>query len=272
MPVKEVIRACLKNRISERVLDRIKGSPPLKRFRVQKAIASSKRWMAVHGISNPFMRHDPVDYWESQTPHSVHSPTKYLFPDKLTEILFADLLPVLDKNTSFIEIGCGAGRNLHYLYNLGYQNLSGIEINRFAIEDVLRKEYPNLYDDTTFLVGNAAQEIKKIDDESFDVVFSKGVLIHIPPSQRSLFRDMVRISKRYIVIYTSEVGSPFPYDFERIFTKLGCKTVLFRSFFGNRNDSQLPTEPYNPERHYFQETFLRIFAKKGVARHNRINV
>jgi len=216
----------------------------------------------MHGISNPFMRYDPVDYWQSQTIDSIHNPMRYLVPDELTELMFADLLPVLDKNASFMEVGCGAGRNLHYLYELGYHNLSGIEINRFAIEDVLRKEYPNLYNDTTFLIGNAAEEIKKIQNASFDVVFSKGVLIHIPPSRRSLFRDMVRISKKYIVVYTSEVGAPFPYDFEKIFTKLGCKTVLFRSFFGNKNDSKLPTELYNPKRHYFQETFLRIFLKK----------
>lgn len=217
--------------------------------------------MAMHGISNPFMRHDPVNYWQSQTIDSIHNPTRYLIPDELTELIFADLLPVLDTSASFMEVGCGAGRNLYYLYEQGYHNLSAIEINRVAIEDVLRNEYPNLYNDTNFLVGNAAEEIKKFQSASFDVVFSKGVLIHVPPSQFSLFSDMVRVSKRYIVIYTSEVGAPFPYDFEKIFTKLGCKTVLFKSFFGSGNASQLPTESYNPKKHYFQENFLRIFVK-----------
>lgn len=266
MPMKEAMRACLKNRISERVLDRIKGSPLLKSFRVQKAIALWRRWMAMHGISNLFMRHDPVEYWQSQTSDSIHNPMQYLIPDEMTELMFADISKRLGYKTSFIEIGCNSGGNLKYLFDLGYRNLAGIEINRYAVEEVLKKEYPELYDVCNFYVGNASEEIKKIRSSSFDVVFSKAVLIHIPPSQRSLFREMVRISKKYIVVYTSEVGLPFPYDFDKVFNELGCKTVLYRSFYGEKNYSKLPIDLYYPQKHYFQETFLRIFVKKAAHR------
>ena len=252
------------NSISRRAIESIKNFPLLSSFWVQKRIALLRRYLAMHGV-NPFMGENPVSYWRSQTLRSTHNPLNYLIPDELTDILFMDLIPRLGKEASFMEIGCSAGRNLHFLHELGYRNLAGIEINRLAVEDVLRKKYPRLYEDCNFLIGNAAEEIRKIQDASFDVVFSKGVLIHIPPSQRSLFRNMVRICKKYIVIYTSEVGAPFPYDFEKIFTRLGCKTILYRSFYGGKDDFAFPIEPYDQKKHYFQETFLRVFVKTSAA-------
>ena len=234
-----------------------------KSYRVQKLISSLGRWYVMNGLPIPWLLDENISgscYWESRTLSTNHSPMQYLVPNSRTEVLFADLLPYLDNKTSLIEVGCNAGVNLKYLFDRGYRNLAGLEINRYAVENVLQKEYPALYEKCTFFIGNAYKEIRKIPDASFDVVFSNGVLMHISPAERSLFRDMVRISKKYIVVITGEIGSPFPYDFEKIFSDLGCKTILYRSFYGE--NFPLPLDLYDPPKHCFQESFLRIFIKK----------
>lgn len=223
---------------------------------------SLARWHVMRGIPVPWLPDvGPTGscYWKSRNLSTNHSPMSYLVPDKSTEVLFSDLLPYLDNKTSFIDIGCNAGASLKYLFDRGYRNLAGIEINREAVENVLQKEYPDLYKVSSFFIGNAYKEIKRIPDSSFDVVFSKGVLKHISPKERSLFKDMVRISKKYIVVVTGEFGRPFPYDFEKLFTNLGCKTILYRSFYGKT--FPFPVELYDPQKYSFEEDFLRIFIK-----------
>ena len=94
----------------------------------------------------------------------------------------------------------------------------------------IKQNFSELYKTAKFYIGNAAVEIKKIPDNSFDVVFSIAVLIHIDPEFFSFFADMVRISKKYIAIFTAENGAPFPYNFRKIFTDLGCKEIYYQSF------------------------------------------
>ena len=217
----------------------------------------------MHGLDNPFYKTNPVKYWEEQNEDSQHNPWRYTEPDQLTPLLFEDLEGRLSAETSFMEIGCGAGRNLQYLWDQGFKNLAGIEINPMAVDTVMQQVFPQLYQNGTFFVGNAASMIREIPDTSYDVVFSKGVLMHIPPGQASLFKDMVRICRRYIVVHTSEMGAPYYYDFEKLFERLGCKLIVHRSFYDHPEGAQLPHELYDDEQYRFKETFLNVFIKKN---------
>ncbi|HON57594.1 MAG TPA: methyltransferase domain-containing protein [bacterium] len=217
----------------------------------------------MNAIRPPFVSFGTCDseYWQSRNLETNHSPEQYLKADITTQLTLDKIIEVSNKATSFIEIGCNAGRNLNYLYNKGFKNLAGIEINEIAINQTLKTNFPDLYNSAKFYIGNAATEITKIPDNSFDVVFSIAVLIHIDPEYFSLFSDMARISKKYIAIMTAENGSPFPYNFKKIFADLGFKEIYYRCFYGEKNDGLLPIEKYNLKEHLFNETFVRIFVK-----------
>lgn len=223
------------------------------------------RYCVMNGIMPPFPNSDSCDslYWKNRRLDTNHSPEQYIQYDSSTYMSLDEVIKVSSSNDSFIEIGCNAGRNLNYLYEKGFRNLAGIEINDTAVNVTLKKYFPDLYAFGKFYVGNAAEEIRKIPDNSFDTVFSIYVLIHINPEYKSLFKDMVRISKKYIIVTTSLNGSPFPYDFVKIFTDLGCKEIYSRINYENGSICKLPENLYNKKRHFYNEYFVKIFIKEN---------
>ena len=234
---------------------------------IQKADFHVSRFLAMRGLNNPLRDSSAPQYWASRKMGDViHSPTVYTRPDITTEVVLRNFFPVVGKDASFLEVGCNAGRNLKYLYDRGYRDLAGIDINRPAIEECLKNEFPDLYACGKFYVGSAAEQIRSIPDDRYDVVFSNAVLIHIPPKDISLFADMVRVSKRYISIFTEENAlQGWPYDFQAAFESVGCKLVHYQAFYGaDMTSYQLPTERYDAERHFYDTKMLRIFVKNRV--------
>ena len=220
------------------------------------------RFLAMRGIASPLIN-SMKGYWEIQDRDTTHTPVTYTKAESSTFAMFKELLEVLDKQAFLIEIGCNAGRNLNYLLEQGYKNLAGIEINPFAVHDVMKEYFPELYRIGIFYTGSANTEIKKIEDGKYDVVFAHSVLIHIEPSERSLFYDMVRISSKYIVIFSQEnVDTQYPYDFKKLFEGLGCKEIVSKLFYPKSKIQQnLPTELYSNKEHFFSAKMVKIFIK-----------
>jgi len=227
------------------------------------------RFLAMRGIASPLIN-SMKGYWEIQDRDTHATPLGYTQVESSTLAMFKELLEVLDKKALLIEIGCNAGRNLNYLLDQGYEHLAGIEINSLAVHDVMKEYFPELYRIGTFYTGSANTEIKKIEDGKYDVVFAHSVLIHIEPSERSLFYDMVRISSKYIVIFSQEnVDTQYPYDFKKLFEGLGCKEIVSKLFYSkssieqntNHNKHKLPTELYSKQEHFFSAKMVKIFIK-----------
>jgi SAM-dependent methyltransferase len=212
---------------------------------------------------NPPWKPDEAEYWRSRNPGDKHGPENYIQEDNSTYIMFEDLLKVIKADSSFLEIGCNAGRNLNYLLKRGYTDLAGIEINDPSINVVLKEHFPDLYKKGSFFIGNALDEIKKIPDARYDVVFSIGVLEHIPYEEKTLFNEIARVSKQYIAIITGAKSRLFNYDYENIFRKAGYTTIVYRLFYGENHKFQLPVELYNEKKHAFGSMFLRILIKNS---------
>jgi len=231
------------------------------RFLARKARWRCARLFAALGLRAPLTNggYGP-EYWRSRKTGQAHGPENYTREDNSTRVLFEDILKAVGPDASFLEVGCNAGRNLDYLHAKGFRDLAGIEINAASVHETLKKAFPELYATGKFFVGNAADEIKKIPDSRYDVVFSIAVLEHIAPRDQSLFLDMVRVSKKYVAVITGENGL---YDFERIFGSHNCSTAVFRLFYGDGHGFSLPTEPYDEEKHFFDSMFLRVFIKKA---------
>ena len=96
------------------------------------------------------------------------------------------------KGASFLEVGCNTGNQLVLLHRMGYSNLSGVEVQPYALE-MARVRTRNI----SLMQGSALA--LPYDDASFDVVFTSGVLIHIAPSDLPRAMDEIhRCARSYI--------------------------------------------------------------------------
>jgi pseudaminic acid biosynthesis-associated methylase len=107
---------------------------------------------------------------------------------------FYDLFSPFKKDVSILEVGCNCGINLQALHNLGFTNLSGIDIGQVAIDEA-KKRLPN----ASFTVGSLLN--MPYGDSSFDIVFSSGVLIHQNPKDAlpKAMAEMQRCSNQHII-------------------------------------------------------------------------
>jgi len=110
----------------------------------------------------------------------------------------------MPKTTRILEVGCNIGNQLQMLYELGFFNLYGIEIQHHA----LRQAKSRLPD--AKLIEASAFDIP-FRDGNFDLVFTSGVLIHIAPSDiRQVLREIHRCTGKYI--WGFEYYSPTPVE------------------------------------------------------------
>jgi pseudaminic acid biosynthesis-associated methylase len=145
---------------------------------------------------------------------------KYLdkFGTSRTQMNLASLSNI-DRKCSVLEVGTNVGDQLILLKNMGFSNLSGIEIQQHAV-DVAKSRA----DDINFHSGSIFNI--PFPDNSFDIVFTSGVLIHIaPPDLIAAISEIHRVSRRYIwgFEYFSEDYINVPYH--------GSKNLLWKTDF-----------------------------------------
>lgn len=98
------------------------------------------------------------------------------------------------RDARVLEVGCNVGMQLHLLARMGFENLFGVEINSLAVERARRLNTGLPID----VVKGSALELP-FPDDSFDLVYTSGVLIHIHPDDLpSVQREMVRCTRRWV--------------------------------------------------------------------------
>lgn len=103
-----------------------------------------------------------------------------------------------------LEFGCGTGQNLDALARLIPNVVTyGIEINREAAQSAANY--------ATRIYSQAVSEWRKPDAMRWDLVLSKGFLIHIPPEELlDVYTKMFEASNRYILL--AEYYNPTPLE------------------------------------------------------------
>lgn len=84
-----------------------------------------------------------------------------------------EFLGDLDRSLKILEVGANMGLQLELLRGMGFTNLCGIEINEHA---VLRAKA--IHPRVDIIKGSAFD--LPFRDKYFDLVFTSGVLIHVP--------------------------------------------------------------------------------------------
>jgi pseudaminic acid biosynthesis-associated methylase len=126
------------------------------------------------------------------------------------------------KDSHILEVGTNIGTQLMCLRELGFHNLYGIDIQRKAIEKA-HHHRPEL----DIIEGDLFDIPFKND--YFDLVFTNGVLIHVPPKRiDEAVDELVRCSNKWVY------GHEFYADTYTEITHRGHDNVLWKTDFPSK--------------------------------------
>lgn len=116
-------------------------------------------------------------------------------------------LESVPKSSRILEVGCNIGNQLLCLQKMGFTNLCGLEV-QWGAAQTLKQKAPAIS-----VVQSTAFHLP-FENESFDLVFTSGVLIHISPADLgTVMSEIHRCSKTYIwgFEYWAEQWTKIPY-------------------------------------------------------------
>lgn len=164
-----------------------------------------------------------ITHWKNPKDHN--QPENYNKPgtSQRSKYLYGLLKKYkIPTNSKILEIGCNCCRNLNYIYSKGYNRLTGIEVNQNAI-DLQKELFQNLQ---ARLINNSIEDcILKLNDNSFDIVFTMAVIQHIHLDSNWIFEHIARINKRCLIIIEVDIYR----NYKNIFENLGYKQIEVRS-------------------------------------------
>ena len=153
------------------------------------------------------------------------------------ETLNENFLNKVPKKIKILELGCNIGSQLRCLYKMGYKNLNGVELQYHCL-----KKLRNNFD----MINGVQSTIYKLPfkNNSFDLVFTNNVLIHIHPKKiKIVLKEMHRVSSSFIwgseyysknykeVIYRKKKNLLWKADFASIFLKTFKNLKLLKQKF-----------------------------------------
>ncbi len=94
-------------------------------------------------------------------------------------------------DAKILDVGCNFGSLIFNLYQNGYKNIYGVDVNRNAIEHG-RTRYTAIVD----RLETQEFGVLSFPDESFDVVLMFDVIEHIPSVERFLGDEVYRVLKK----------------------------------------------------------------------------
>lgn len=141
-------------------------------------------------------------YWRE--PSWENHPLRYakgIRQDKRSEYLsdLVDRYLPEERQDSILEVGSNVGRNLNSLYQRGYRNLHGVEINQGAV-----KMMPLLFEDlvANVLSGSIEQHVGELPE--VDLLYTMAVFMHIHPDSEWIFEQLAQKTKKYIITIEDE--------------------------------------------------------------------
>lgn len=101
-----------------------------------------------------------------------------------------EFLNVIPKDANIVDIGCGNGKNIIYLKNLGYENIKGCDISQAQTDICIGKQLNVIKADNLKLPYN---------DNEFDFVISVAVVHHFHTFdlRKTAINELIRICKPY---------------------------------------------------------------------------
>lgn len=163
-------------------------------------------------------------------------------PNDTSELLADRLEKYSDRSDRILELGCSAGRHLAHLFDQGYTDLSGIDVNEHAFE-VMKTTYPRLTRAVEAHACAIEEVLPAIPEDHFDAVYSIETLQHLHPDVDWVHADLARITDGLLITIENEgdtigyetneydevaINDEFPLykrNWETIFTEAGFRTL-----------------------------------------------
>ena len=163
--------------------------------------------------------------------------------------LFKDVFKFTGKIRNTLEFGCNIGLNLKAIKKINKDCLlTGIEINKNAVLEAKKIKNANIIQDSIYNVS-----LKK----KFDLVFTKGVLIHLNPKKiNEAYKKIYCHSNKYILLaeyynpnpieinYRGNKGKLFKRDFAGDMLKKYSDLRLVSYSFMYRYDTKFPSDDF----------------------------
>ncbi len=105
---------------------------------------------------------------------------------------------------SVLDVGCGHGRHLNLFYNLGFRNLTGVDIVK---RSYLSKRYK-------YFKLDIREEFARepLLQEKYDIVLCNFVLMFISPAQQMKVIDqLLEVTNKYLLLETRKIGGNYSY-------------------------------------------------------------
>jgi len=165
------------------------------------------------------MREDQINYWINPTPENL--PHTYLAHNGRSDMLVDTVKHkiALEDERTILELGCNVGRNLSSLELAGYTNLTGIDVNKKALDMVKAN--------ACLMLGPIEKVLPRIL-QPYGLVFTMAVLQHIPPENDAVFAHIARLGKYNLLTIEDERCSSnrhFPRNYKEVFEKLGLRQI-----------------------------------------------
>jgi SAM-dependent methyltransferase len=151
------------------------------------------------------------------------NPSGYFQGDRRGEYLTSLVKQYAKPDASILELGCNVGSNLYHLWEAGYRNLSGIEINPKALK-LMERNFPDMQ--VAVYEGSIEDRIKKLAE--YDLVFTIAVLEHIHRDSEWAFLEIAKRARTLITIEGEKsIASELHIarNYKNIFEGLGLKQV-----------------------------------------------
>jgi len=164
---------------------------------------------------NPLVENQPIAYAYGQRQHQR---SKYL-------VELCERIKIKSEHR-ILEVGCNVGRNLSFLWEAGYKNLTGIEINKNALA-MIPYAFPNLK--AELLCGKIEDVLPDLG-QNYHLVFSMAVLVHIHPDSEAIFGDMVNATRKWLITIEDEQTNKgdrhIARNYKDIFGGLGMELIF----------------------------------------------
>lgn len=164
-------------------------------------------------------------------------------------------------NKTALDIGFGLGAAVFHLANKYHADVTGIELNPWMVEEATRRIPTHLASRVKF-VQYEKPPLLPFGNHSFDIVYSKGVLVHIH-DKAPLFKEIHRVLKPngYLIIddWLSPVKNQWSERIQRMCeienltlyaqTEEDYKTLLKNTGFKNiqMRDENIPYAQYDQD-------------------------
>ncbi len=148
-------------------------------------------------------------YWEKQSVGDPHGPDKFVAMDPLSPPLLEDVAARLSgPDSPVLDLGCNAGRNLSALFQKGFKNLHGVDVQREAFEH-MKRVFPEMHAAARLHQATYQAYLPTVADGAFDVVYSQAAVEFVSPAF-PLVRHLARIARRAVVLLVNEGGHNYP--------------------------------------------------------------